>query len=445
MFLGILSMFVVLAISGLGVAQATHAGSTVLVDATDTTSDVGGCGDVANPCDNVQSGVAHANSGDLIKVAAGTYDEFDQIVIDKNLSVVGDKGKGKKPLIRPTADTASINSDARGWWLVNPGITFNLKNVVLDGEGFKVWQAIRSKGDGTIENVDFKNITFNASGPSYAGTGIVYFGGAVGLGTVKNSTFENIGRIGILIFGSGTTGEVKNITYIGKGDGNHLDYAVEVGGGGISTIEKSTITGNRGVASSDGSTSAGILATTFFGPGTTATIRDNKIVDNTTGIVVGFDDTDGSIVHIRKNEISNNESDAVYITTTSPGSVVEENMLTKNGDNGLSIKASGSLVSKNHANDNGGNGFVLIGADNTVEKNNAKKNGANGFTTDTASSGNNFEMNDSQQNGAYGFNDDSTDSGTGGTTNTYTKNKCSKNTSGGTGGAAAGTLCGPQP
>src|SRR5690606_14922179 len=85
-------------------------------------------------------------------------------------------------------------------------------------------------------------------------------------------------------------------TYTGKGAGNHLDYAVEVSAGAIAVIRDNTIGNNLGQASSDGSVSAGVLVSTYFGAGSQATIGNNTFTDNTLGVAIGFDGSDTSNV-----------------------------------------------------------------------------------------------------------------------------------------------------
>jgi len=243
-----------------------------------------------------------------IEVDVGTYVEVGQIVISKNLTMVGEDKE--TTIVKPAQNTGS-SGDARGWFLVQDGKEFNLSNVTLDGEGKNVHQAIRSFGRGTIDNNIIKNISYNI----YTGLGVVVMGNYDM--TFSNNTFTDIQRIGMMAFGSGVTNaEITGNTYTGKGVDDWLDYGIEIGGGAIATITGNTITNCKGVASSDNSTSAGILVTTYFGAGTTATITGNTLTDNTGGIGVGYDEYDTSTVVAHYNNINGNTD--YGIDTTAP-------------------------------------------------------------------------------------------------------------------------------
>jgi parallel beta-helix repeat protein len=260
---------------------------------------------------NIQSAVIAANSNDEIEVSAGTFTETGQIVIDKNLTING-AGIGLTT-VKPAQNTGN-SSDARGWFLVNAGITFNLSNLTLDGSDKLVYQGIRQKGVGTIDHVEFKNIKYNESGPDYSGIAVAAFGN--GNVHITNSSFEEIGRVGVLYYGAGITGSNFHAnTYTGKGTGNWLDYMLDISAGAVVDVQGCTVSGNRGVASSDNSTSAGIIVTTYFGDGTKATITGCTITDNTTGINVGYNASDLSIVKAENNKIYGNE---YGVTSTNP-------------------------------------------------------------------------------------------------------------------------------
>jgi hypothetical protein len=253
---------------------------------------------------NIQNGIKAVASGGTVYVAAGTYIEEEQIVIDKDLSIIGaDK---TNTIIKPAQDTGS-SDDLRGWFLVNSGINFTLKNTTLDGAGYKIFQAIRSHGPTTIENNIIKNMLYDPS-TSYEGRGIVVYDGYNS--NILGNTLENIGRIGIFVFGTGTQALVEYNTYIGKGSGDWLDYGIEIGGGGQATIKNNTISNNKGVADSDGSTSAGILVTTYWGIGTTVGITNNSIHDNSYGVALGYSDDDtASVFEFYENIFNNNTYD----------------------------------------------------------------------------------------------------------------------------------------
>jgi hypothetical protein len=87
------------------------------------------------------------------------------------------------------------------------------------------------------------------------------------------------------------------------------------------------------VASSDGSTSAGFLVTTYFGPGTDATLEANTLTASTAGIDVGFDSSDTSTVGAAFNRIVGN-SDGAVATSAAVTTTAENNWWGCNGGPG---------------------------------------------------------------------------------------------------------------
>ena len=123
-----------------------------------------------------------------------------------------------------------------------------------------------------------------------------------------------------------------------RASGNWLDYAVEVGAGASARITGNTISGDTGVATVDGSTSAGIIVSTYYGPRTEATIENNSITGNTEAVAVGYDDTDTSVVTITGNDLAGNSTDAV--SSSSPSATVNASGNWWGSANGLTTSAN---------------------------------------------------------------------------------------------------------
>lgn len=258
---------------------------------------------------SIKAAVEAAESGDTINVAAGTYNEDYQIVVDKNLTIIG--AGAATTIVKPTQNTGS-SADARGWWLVPAGHTFNLSRLTLDGEGFNISNAIRSYSETTITDSVFKNI----SHPGYAGIAVVVYDAN---GTIKNNSFSGIGRIGVAVYGAQmTAGVIENNTFTGKGVGDWVEYGVQLEAGATATVQNNTFSNYKGIASSDGSNSAGILASSYFAPnGTNATITGNTITDSTNGVFLGFNNEDNTNASVSGNTIS---VDNAYIYASNPQS-----------------------------------------------------------------------------------------------------------------------------
>ncbi len=281
----------------------------VAIDGEDT----GACIDSA--CLTIQYAVDQAGQGDVVEVASGNYPATGHILINKDISIVG--GVGSKPILGPGNNMTGGNP-GQAWILVEQGVEFRLENVVLDGDGYWIHYGLRSHGNTVVNAVDFRNIRGSLEGSPYQGLGIAGFGGHIAGGggagnyaasqlEVSNSSFEQIGRIGIVVKGDQATADITDNVYTGKGEGDFIDYFVDVGSEAVAVITGNSVSGNHGVASSDGSTSAAILVSSYWGEGPShAHIEGNHFIDNHIGVGIGFDDEEESVVSIENNTFTDN-------------------------------------------------------------------------------------------------------------------------------------------
>ena len=233
--------------------------------------------------------------GSTINVAGGEYVGTGQLVVTGDLHVLGDPAD--PAVLRPGVSTGSAG-DARGWWLVSDPATLEIRDLVLDGDGYDVYQGLRVTGGLAVHDCVFRNLIH----PGYGGVAVAAFG-SLPL-ALTGSTFENIGRIGALVWCPAT---IADCTYTGKGAGDHLDYFLDIGGGGQAVVTGCTVTGNVGVASTDGSTSAALMVTTYYGDGSSLDASGNVLTGNTTGIAVGYDENDTSVLLASNNNLADND------------------------------------------------------------------------------------------------------------------------------------------
>jgi len=259
----------------------------------------------------IQAAIAAAADNDTIQVATGTFVETGQIDINKSLAIIG-AGAGNT-VIKPASDTDSSNSKTGAWIYVNAGKTVKLARLSLDGSGRLIHHAVQSYGSLTVEDCDIRNIGRS----TYLGRGIVFFGGTSN--AVRRCTFSGIQRIGVHVRGNmgagNPAGTIEDCTYTGKGPGDWLDYAFEMGGGGQGTVLNCRVSGCLGVALSDGSTSAGIVATDYFGAGTKVLVTGSDIRGCSEGVAVGYGTGDSTAATVVNCNLTGNGTGIQNVAT----------------------------------------------------------------------------------------------------------------------------------
>jgi len=179
------------------------AAATIHVDAADTTSDIGGCGSLANPCNTIQNGVNNAAANDTVQVAAGSYTET--VTVNKELIVLGAQ-QGVDARTRAAAPGGeSVVNGAGG------GFHITASDVMIDG--FTIEDAegpgIRLSGD--IDDVQVLNniVRDNTLGLYFNSGGFTY--------GVRFNLFENNNRAGTNsgrgIYADGDPG-IRGLSYV---------------------------------------------------------------------------------------------------------------------------------------------------------------------------------------------------------------------------------------
>lgn len=248
---------------------------------------------------DINAALASASAGDTIILGNGTYELNSQLVIDKDITIMG--------LSDPEDTIIHVNHSTgynQGAIQVAVGNTLTISNLTLDGAGSTVFTGIHSEGNVIATDVIVKNIAYSSQ---YLGFG---FRLMAGVNTITNVEMGQIQRVGCYV-GASTTA-INNFTYHGKGDGDWLDYGIEVERGGVATINTIFIEDCTGVALSDGSGSAGMLATTFFNPGTTVILTNATFSNNSIDLYIGYlsDDTTSFTVTNSTFELGN----AIYVS-----------------------------------------------------------------------------------------------------------------------------------
>jgi len=237
-------------------------------------------------------------NGHVLQLEVASLPE-GQVLITKNVTIQGQTGSEQ---FVATVDTGSVG-DTRGWFLIETGVSVTVQDLNFDGAGFLIWQAFRVKGSGDFARCNFLDIQYNPSS-DYAGTAIAM----VGAGQVVDCEFDQIGRVGVLFYAGGVTnGLMQGCSFTGKGAGDWLDYAVEVGAGATALVRDNWFEACRGVASSDASESSGVNVNTTFAEGTVAEVLSNTVMDCTFGVQIGRGDGQGPTAEVHFNRLITNE------------------------------------------------------------------------------------------------------------------------------------------
>ncbi len=358
-------MFKKLVISSLAVILVLIAGSVWATDyyVATTGSDVTGDGSAGNPWQTIQHAINNVGSGDVIHVAAGTYNETLNIVSKNNLTIqgadkattivksstlldwnVGSYGSTRKTVVRVVTST---NIDISGF-------TFDFDLIKGNNiSGVLYWDAT-----GELSNNNFKNMSLPDASAYYEITSYVrapsYTASARAQVTFSNNTFSETGRLGIV------SHDYVNLIVSGNTFYKTVDdfgYAMEIGSASIATISGNTIYGYDTPAASDGSSSAGIYVENCYtgslsGLTKTVSITDNEIYDCQYALHIGneFNGYAGDVdivVNASNNNIHNNDEGGIVIADEdkAAGSSVtanfQSNTVANNGDYGYFIYTYG--------------------------------------------------------------------------------------------------------
>lgn len=282
-FLPVLLLWIILPSGSEKVAQAANFSSITVCP--------GGVG-----CDypSLKEAISFAVSGDTILIAPGTYTETGQIILDKSLTIQA--SGAEKPVIKPSRHTDSGAGDKRGWWIISPGVAVTLTQVILDGSGKHIMEALRVHGSLAANENEFLNLSYSLltspADPYHDIQGVAIYLEQGGTAVIMDNQFSAIGRVGVLACGgdSDSTAQTNltfgDNTYTGKGPTGPLDFAVWVGGKVNAQIVENSVSGNVGQVGGLSSSAIQVQAGTVCPRTGTPQVEVmfNRFVDNLFGM-----------------------------------------------------------------------------------------------------------------------------------------------------------------
>ena len=365
--------------------QARAAATTRWVNAVDPNG--GGYAPPGTSCNDpgyptIQSAVTAAVSGDTIRVCAGTY--VEQVKIDKSLTL---KGEDDKSVIKAPS---SMLPDADGKTNI---VEITGASTSVDASHLAVAGPMPVCGDSGIAIIDGAKLAINHAavrniGPAVP-TSACVAGEGIRAGTQRNSATARVGhlvaknvevtgynRSGIVIAGSGSTGDLDhNTVATGPSPSTFTlpQNGIVVGGVGVAagavlSADHNSVRGNHcnyivsGQCGSDfvnDVQSGGIL---LYDAGSGVSLAHNELTDNDIGIYVtggagaGLD-TNVVFDHNKANE---NRYVGIFFDTGATNPTVSHNDTKKNGQYGIYLGSTtggpyggiGGLFVDNDAKDN---------------------------------------------------------------------------------------------
>jgi filamentous hemagglutinin len=410
-------------------------------------TDTGTCTTASAPCATIGYALSQAPANATIEVAAGTYAE--QVVVSKNVTIVGAGGTTIDPTAVPTSDT---NADG-GLPIyaivdVQPHAHLIMRKVIVDGSGAQsqftdcsedftgvyYHDAVGQLTNDTIRNVELPTADFGCQD----GLGVYVASdpgtnSSVAMTGLKVSAYD---KNGITCRDVGTSCSVANSTVTGVGPTSLIaQNGIEIFHANSASLSGNTVSENIYTGGGAGNEATGLLlwdVGSLTATGNTLTLNDND------GYVFSDGATPASQSYFIENNTVSNATDKVpggqagygdgfQIDSSSAPITLSGNTITKAAENGISLLgASNVTVSDNSTSKDVGNGIYVGGpgsantggsSGNTISDNTVKKNGQSGILADSDSSANTFSGNNAVGNTQYNL----ADLGTG---NTWSGNTC---------------------
>jgi len=354
------SLVLGLSASGLGLSRPASAAPSVNVDNTNAS-----CSDtVGQPFCTLQAAVNKVPDGTTLNLAAGLYAGTVNIEGRHGLNLVGASRDSVvfKPASTLPWNIASYGAARQTVVRVVDSTDIALLNLTMDfgtvANNF-VYGVIFWNSTGTVDGCLLKNLGIPDAQDGYYEYGVYarapdFTDGARATLTVRNNTFQDMGRVGVQTHDYVQALIQGNLFKKLKRD---FGYAIEMGSRSTGSILGNTITDYNQPAAADGAPSAGIYVENAFTAGGPSglkpvLIQNNILQRNEFGMILG-DDVEALLGDVKiqltldSNTLTDNLQGGVYVTDAghANGSSVtlmtRGNRLRRNGTFGYTFLTAG--------------------------------------------------------------------------------------------------------